>query len=287
MSLLSRLSMLMPVLLLVGAETPEPVSKPIENARTFAATGRWLDDPKIINGGFARPGDDPWQVALVLPGPQSAPRILFCGGSLVASRLVLTAAHCVDRGTPIDALEVVVGATNLALDGKRLKVARIRLHPDYLPVGNASDLALLELGEDATPLGTVVPLVDAGDVVADAPGTNVRVTGWGATAPGSGAVRDLRTVDLRLLSNKQCNDKVAYNGAIGVTMVCAANGRTGKDSCQGDSGGPLTGVVRGTRAQIGVVSWGKECGAPDKFGVYARLTALPWAQRCIADRRNC
>lgn len=279
--------MLPAALLLAGSQEPGTVSGPIENARTFAATGKWLVEPKVVDGYFAQAGDNPWQVALVLPGNDASSRILFCGGSLVAPRTVLTAAHCVDRGTPATALDVVVGATNLALDGKRLKVALIHLHPDYVSATQGSDVAILELGDDATPLGKVIPLIAAGDLTADAPGTNVKVTGWGATSSGSGPVRDLRAVDLRIMSNKQCNDPVAYGGAIGASMVCAAYKRTGKDSCQGDSGGPLTGVVRGSRAQIGVVSWGEGCALPDKFGVYARLTALPWAQRCVADRTLC
>lgn len=273
--------------LLTGAQSPDEVSRPIAEARVFAATGQWPTEPKIIDGRPVRAGDDPWQVALVLAGQESDPRILFCGGTLIGARLVLTAAHCVDRNTPAAALDAVVGAVNLARDGRRMKVSSIRLHPDYRSSGRAHDVALLELGADASTLGRPVPLADPGDSTSDAPGSLVRVTGWGATSVGGSAVRDLRAVDLRVMSDKQCNDPVAYDGLVGPTMMCAANGRTGKDSCQGDSGGPLTGVVRGVRVQLGVVSWGEGCGAADKFGVYARLTTLPWVHRCVADRKNC
>ena len=43
----------------------------------------------IMNGNVAYPGQFPWQAGIYLDGKQ------FCGGSLIAQKVVLTAAHCV------------------------------------------------------------------------------------------------------------------------------------------------------------------------------------------------
>jgi secreted trypsin-like serine protease len=59
----------------------------------------------IVGGNAANPGEWPWQV-LVLPNSQ------LCGGTLIDSGWVLTAAHCVvdQTGIPIGAGDVTVVA---------------------------------------------------------------------------------------------------------------------------------------------------------------------------------
>lgn len=269
-----------------SADPPASVSTPIRDARVYAATGQYIDGTKIMGGSFAKAGDNPWQVALVLWSPNDGPRILFCGGSLIAPRLVITAAHCVDNKTQNTDLDVVVGALNLATDGQRIHVAHIWVDPNYNKAqAHADDVAILELSMDGIPQGRTVPLM--GDDAGVAELTPVRVTGWGAPIHGAGAVRDLRTVDLRLISNLHCNDPVSYDNAIGPTMLCAGSDGAGKDSCQGDSGGPLTIDLHGTRTLMGVVSWGDDCGIADKYGVYARVAAIGWIQKCMNDTTQC
>ena len=65
-------------------------------------------------------------------------------------------------------------------------------------------------------------------------------------------------------------------------MVCAGLPAGGVDTCQGDSGGPLT-VVAGADTPdpaddrvllAGVVSWGYECGAANRPGLYTRVATL-------------
>jgi len=43
---------------------------------------------RITNGSTATRAQFPWQVALIVDGAR------FCGGSLISTRWVLTAAHC-------------------------------------------------------------------------------------------------------------------------------------------------------------------------------------------------
>ena len=267
---------------------PAGVSQAIRDARIYAESGHYLGEDKIMGGTFAVKGDNPWQVALVLSGPSGSPRYLFCGGSAVGKDIVVTAAHCVDDGTPPGALDVIVGATKLSTEGRRVKVHDIWIDPDYVKgPPHLHDVAILRLDEDVSALAPSIALTTASDDAALQEQLPVRVTGWGAPAQGGVAVRDLRTVDLIIISNQRCNQKVSYNGDIKPSMVCAGWKDGGRDACQGDSGGPLTGMVRGERRLLGIVSWGRDCDVLDKFGVYARLPVLGWAQACAADQTKC
>ena len=78
----------------------------------------------------------------------------FCTGTLIASDLVLTAAHCVmsDQGEVTEAEDLLFRAgfsNGIAIADRR--VARLVTHPDYVPTALAQtnnavhDLALLEL----------------------------------------------------------------------------------------------------------------------------------------------
>src|SRR5262245_44151527 len=62
---------------------------------------RALMDPRVVGGEPADIKDSPWQVALIF-GRYSEPfRAQFCGGSIINSGWVVTAAHCVS-GDPIN-----------------------------------------------------------------------------------------------------------------------------------------------------------------------------------------
>ncbi len=64
--------------------------------------------------------------------------------------------------------------------------------------------------------------------------------------------------------------------AIGDTEICATGLAGGKDSCFGDSGGPLVVTADNERgyAQVGIVSWGPQCGNPLYPGVYTRVSSF-------------
>ena len=112
------------------------------------------------------------------------------------------------------------------------------------------------------------------------------VTGWGIIKyhPLFPQHTDtLQRVNVTTMTNQQCRG--IYNRtSITEFMICA--GDVGKDACRGDSGGPLTVEgPDGRYSQIGIVSWGKNCGRKKgrRAGVYTRLTSLlDWVRSMIS-----
>ena len=72
--------------------------------------------------------------------------------------------------------------------------------------------------------------------------TTATVAGWGHTSEGGLTSDVLRSVDLKLLTNAQC-ETYGYGypwGPIADSDICAIGDlEGGEDACQGDSGGPL------------------------------------------------
>ncbi|OWK54920.1 Transmembrane protease serine 11E [Lonchura striata] len=87
------------------------------------------------------------------------------------------------------------------------------------------------------------------------------------------SVNQLRQAEVRIINTEVCNRKQVYGGAITAGMLCAGYLEGQVDACQGDSGGPLVQAnSRGIWYLVGIVSWGDECGKPNKPGVYTRVT---------------
>lgn len=247
--------------------------------------------PEIVGGWEADPGEWPWQVWLIV---QMAEGMSACGGSLIQSRWVLTAAHCVyDEFTgeyvPPVAVEVVLGEHDLTVyeGSEQVRgVIQVAGHPAYTPASFDNDLALLKLDLPATLNGRVayVPLATspADDELAE-PDDLVTVTGWGTTAPGGNLSDVLMELTLPLVSNTKCGMK--YLGmTITPNMICFGLANGGQSACQGDSGGPWV-VPDGNDGwkQVGVVSFGRErCNRSYAVGMrVARF--MDWIQQYVAS----
>ena len=104
--------------------------------------------------------------------------------------------------------------------------------------------------------------------------------GWGALSFGGAAGNELRQARVPIQPDPTC--RKAYNGRVDRTMVCAGLRQGGIDACQGDSGGPLVCSYGGHWYLEGVVSWGDNCAAAGKFGVYAKVRVLQsWLRQTI------
>ena len=214
----------------------------------------------VVNGSAAAPGQFPFMASV-----QDGSGFAFCGGSVISSGWVLTAAHCVPDADASD-LYVVTGKTDLgASGGQRIKVSQVYVNPAY--ANSAHDSALLKLSSPTT--ATPIALSSAADDDLEATGATVTVAGWGDTLPTMGlfATNQLQYVDLQVVSDSECGQtNVGFDAATG---VCAA--ALLKDSCQGDSGGPLFATKAGRKVQVGIVSYGQSCALPKFPGVYSEV----------------
>jgi secreted trypsin-like serine protease len=290
-------------LVVVALEAPADPAETITTPRMLAS-----GLPRIVGGTEATEYEFPWLVRLYYSNSNNDGG--FCGGTLIASTWVLTAAHCID--SPNDAMYIGVHKHSLFAGGDTsedcaavIPSKSVECHEDYSATSLYNDICLIEL-EYAPPMGndcSTRPLeLDDGlywPGYTSPPIAEATVAGWGSPYYGGDQMETLQKVEIELYTFDQCNgygfsvygDSFfdPYPG-----MCCAGDyGTPLIDSCQGDSGGPLfvslTDNDEGTQQHIlvGVVSWGigdPACGDEDYPGVYARVAYYrDWISERVPD----
>lgn len=221
---------------------------------------------RIVGGEKTDIKNHRWQVAMLIKRGRD---IGLCGGSIVADRWVLTAAHCFTPTTSARDLRAKAGVTNYMTSGTWIDIERLIVHEAYNPKTHENDIALVRLR--GRPEGQVIPLAKSDRELK--PGTPLEVTGWGATSEGGNASRVLLKASVPYALKDACNEPAAYNGAIRSGMMCAGYRDGGVDSCQGDSGGPLVWHSPDGAILVGVVSWGEGCARQLRYGIYTRVSS--------------
>lgn len=204
-----------------------------------------------------------------------------CGGSLISSRFVLTAAHCVNTEANTPAF-VRLGSVNIEFPDKNnrdISVKSVKIHPDYVG-GKYNDIAVMELSQDVEETNNIRPAclhTDPRDPPLD---SKLFVAGWGIINSTTRATsKVLLRADLEVVPLPQCNISFAAQPAsikalkLGIidTLICAM--AMHKDACLGDSGGPLVHEVNiedGIYSILGVISSGFGC-ATSTPGLYQRV----------------
>ncbi|XP_078051550.1 fibrinolytic enzyme, isozyme C-like, partial [Augochlora pura] len=169
----------------------------------------------VINGTAAELDEFPYQVSLQTKMGH------ICGGSVISSNYVLTAAHCVEEKVASE-VYVVVGTINKQNYRNVHAVDKIIVHENYNPGDSwRNDIALLKV---KTPfkLGkniAVVPLPKENEVVpAKSPAV---VSGWGRINYMGDFPEILQKATIQISEQSVC--KNAYEGvtAIYETHICA------------------------------------------------------------------
>jgi len=236
---------------------------------------------KIVGGSETENHEYPWQVALVTSGQD----IPFCGGAILSSHTIITAAHCT-LGQNIDTFKVVVNEHDVTVDDGQevLDICSKNEHPSYSSHTNAHDIAILTLCKPLTFTPKVSPIC-----LPELPGEDYdnvlsTVTGWGTLSLGGAQSDVLMGVNVTTIDNTECDNDYG-GGIIQESMICAK--APGKDACQGDSGGPMITKEPGDfYSLIGIVSFGAGCADPNFPGVYARVTEdLGWIKENTSGKQ--
>ncbi|RHY26511.1 hypothetical protein DYB32_007543 [Aphanomyces invadans] len=214
---------------------------------------------EIVGGHEAKVGQHRYLAGLK-PSDTSAS---WCGGSLIASNAILTAAHCTGKGLKF----AVVGTHHLSgsSDGELAGIIEEIRHPQYSESLESYDMAVLILDRNIT---GIAPVPVSFETVSANVETWVR--GWGSTSDRGAQSQVLKEVSVLTWDSAQAS--LALDSTLDDSML-AAGGEEGEDACQGDSGGPLTIEQNGAARLVGVVSWGFGCGGHGMPGVYGRLSA--------------
>ena len=238
-------------------------------------------------------GEYPWHVGLLLSLPTGTEYV--CGGALIDSLHVATAAHCVKSYYPHE-LIVRLGDWDVNSDlepyqHQDVVVRDIFLHERFFAGSLHNDLALVRLALPVawSSLPQVSPICLPPPSQLPAPGLTCWVTGWGQDAfqPGAELQARLQEVDLPAVASQQCQAALQRAGLgsrfrLHPGWLCAG-GEEGKDACTGDGGGPL--VCPGPGGSLvlaGLVSWGVGCGEAGVPGVYTNIaTYVDWIHETV------
>jgi trypsin len=235
-------------------------------------------EPRIVGGDVAPPGRYPFFV-----------QGQGCGATLVASDVVLTAAHCAEAfmyGF------VLVGNTrynDVSEDSaEQLNiVSDLYLHPQWDESTMQYDYLMFKIEAPAHP--DAVPAILNEDATNPVEDQVLTVVGFGTTEEGGTEMSYyLQHVDLLSIPNDECEQQLAeqFDDGQGTgslvnddVMLCAGIAEGGRDSCQGDSGGPL---LDADNTLVGIVSWGPGCARPDSPGVYSRVSGeIDWIKSML------
>ncbi|XP_016946005.3 phenoloxidase-activating factor 2 [Drosophila suzukii] len=226
---------------------------------------------KYVTDGQSKPGQYPWVVAL-FNGSQ-----YFAGGSLISAGVVLTAAHRVSF-LETEQIFVRAGVWNLEPTTNPFAsyvrgVKRIESHDHFDYASGANDLALLFLKTPFELEGHIrtIRLPFANKAIE---GLCCTLAGWEWPAKDQGSSSIMKKVELRILGRNTCQNELRRTIDMGnsytlpQSLICT-RGVAGVSLA---AGSPLFCSIDEKNPhiyeQIGIVSWGKDCGQSGVLEAY-------------------
>lgn len=255
---------------------------------------RWFPDPYVVNGN-----DVPVGVRYPFVYLRNWNGAIFCGGTIIKSNYVITAAHC--SSFAVDAVYGTRYSSNTQSEENEIvQIKRVKnkiVHPGYDSKTLENDIAILELQEmfnDETPLAKIDR--ERSDISV----RSLTIVGMGVTNARETRLPEiLQRADIRQVTcpnyyTQSYDYLCARIESEGCTSFCGLGedqwGRT-IDACYGDSGGPVYSSNENSLDYylVGITSWGVECAlGPDYPGVYVLIHAYTaWIDEVVGVEETC
>ncbi|KAH8409679.1 hypothetical protein KR222_001587 [Zaprionus bogoriensis] len=245
----------------------------------------YYNRPYVVGGQPAEADEYSWMASLQYANEPNITGV--CAGSVINSRYVLTAAHCVVGHKPITVLGGRPYCDYGTLECQRYKYYDVEstvYHFNYKPndvVTMHYDIALLRLRSAIQFDGILKPIClpfGTNNILEPSANTQVIVAGWGLTLDMNldSEPPKKRGAIVPLWSATQCLEDSRRKS----DQICA--GSKGKGSCNGDSGGPLMNMFKSKRMVLeGIVSYGLGvCGNGNTPSVFTRVRSYGrWLDR--------
>jgi len=238
------------------------------------------DRSLIVGGTIVSNGDQyPYFTHITIEPPADSAASFICGGVLIHSDIVLTAAQCY---IPNSVVTLRMNASNQN-DGIERTAVQLRPHEDY-DNNFPNDIMLIQLNLPILPT-EIMPIAfdDNNDVVA---GDRVTIMGFGSTSEQEREQAPspvLREVEQTIGNFALCNQQYGFE-LEEEKHLCTVNSLLGgADSCDSDGGGPLLDTDSGSL--VGIISFGIGCGRPLSFSGYTKIAPFytQWIQDHICE----
>ncbi|EFX79659.1 hypothetical protein DAPPUDRAFT_104230 [Daphnia pulex] len=222
----------------------------------------------IVGGTNAEKNSWPFMVGLRIAGMST----VFCGGSIISTTRILTAAHCVNELSTLDVLGLKVSlGMHSQGDGNTLRddaqqtrrITRVVYHIDFNMETMVNDVAILTMDPPLNYSKAISPVcLPPAKTDSDQFSKNAAIIGWGLLNSDGSKPVVLQQATVKITKKEKC--RRAWDSVVPILNQHICAGADEKGVCQGDSGGPLVVQTRdGSSAwtQVGVTSFGSSCSA--------------------------
>lgn len=241
-------------------------------------------EPKfyILNNDKAKPGEFPHVAALGFLKYNDDIIQWNCGASLISTRFLLSAAHCIVCSSCVEPTKARFGTIDIndTQSAQDVDVKNTIVYSKYSPVTRHNDIALIELVRDVTISERVYP---ACLYTKDDDPSGLQVVNWNqGKLANPFQPKILQYSLLRSIPVTHCNataGSVRYSKVILESQICTTTG----SSCLGDSGTPLQiSKAEGGFAIVGITSYGLECDSKTFPDIYTRVASyLDWIEENV------